>query len=132
MSESEQYLAKAQQSLLGAESEFQNKRLDNATNRAYYACFQAALAALSAAGVPIQRDKGGTISHQAVQRNFSGLLIKRRKLYPSSLRSVLQDVLKRRTTADYQMMSVSKKRAERVLRLSKRFVGEIESRLLGT
>ena len=59
MSESEQYLAKALRSLQGAESEFANKRFDNAANRAYYACFQAALAALSNAGIPIQSDKGG-------------------------------------------------------------------------
>lgn len=132
MSESEQYLVKALQSLQGAESEFDNKRFDNTANRAYYACFQAALAALSAAGVPIRRDRGDTISHQAVQSQFSGLLIKRRKLYPSSLRSVLQNLLKRRTTADYQMVSISKKQAERVLRLAEKFVREIESRLFGT
>jgi uncharacterized protein (UPF0332 family) len=132
MSKSQDYLAKAQQSLLGAESEFQHKRFDNATNRAYYACFQAAIAALIDAIVPVQSDKGGTISHQAVQSRFSGLLIKRRKLYPSSLRNVLQDLLKLRAIADYETLSISSRKATRVLRLSKMFVREIESRLLGT
>jgi uncharacterized protein (UPF0332 family) len=132
MSKSQDYLAKAQQSLLGAESEFQHKRFDNATNRAYYACFQAAIAALIDASVPVQSDKGGTISHQAVQTRFSGLLIKRRKLYPSSLRNVLQDLLYERIIADYRTSLVSSRRAQRALRLCNRFVNEIESRLSKT
>lgn len=132
MSKSQNYLAKAQQSLLGAESEFQHKRFDNATNRAYYACFQAAVAALIEASVPVETGKRGIISHQAVQSRFSGLLIKRRKLYPSSLRNVLQELLYERIIADYRTSLVSSRRAQRALRLCKRFVNEIESRLSKT
>src|SRR5205823_6359850 len=41
---------KALESLAGAESELANGRYNNAANRAYYACFQAAIAALQRAG----------------------------------------------------------------------------------
>jgi uncharacterized protein (UPF0332 family) len=44
------YLAKAQSSLAGAQSELAQQRFDNAANRAYYACFQAAISALLRAG----------------------------------------------------------------------------------
>jgi uncharacterized protein (UPF0332 family) len=40
------YLAKASESLLTAESEFVNGRYNSCANRCYYACFQAAIAAL--------------------------------------------------------------------------------------
>ena len=40
------YLAKAEESLRTAESEFANGRYNSCANRCYYACFQAAIAAL--------------------------------------------------------------------------------------
>lgn len=40
------HLAKAREALQGAESELANRRYNNAANRAYYACFHAAIAAL--------------------------------------------------------------------------------------
>ena len=40
------YLAKAEESLTGAESEYANRRYQNCANRAYDACYQAAVAAL--------------------------------------------------------------------------------------
>jgi len=44
---SQLYLIKAEESLLGAESEFTHgRRYNNVANRCYYACFQAAVAAL--------------------------------------------------------------------------------------
>jgi HEPN domain len=45
------YLTKAEESLRGAESEFAQGRYNNAANRCYYACFQAAVAALHHASV---------------------------------------------------------------------------------
>jgi uncharacterized protein (UPF0332 family) len=45
------YLAKAEESLLGVESEFAHGRYNNVANRCYYACFQAAIAALQYAGM---------------------------------------------------------------------------------
>ena len=45
------YLLKAEESLAGAESEFINGRYNNTANRCYYACFQAAIAALVQEGM---------------------------------------------------------------------------------
>ncbi len=47
------YLEKARESLAGADSERGNHRYNNCANRAYYACFQAAITMLLDAGVPL-------------------------------------------------------------------------------
>jgi len=123
------YLPKARQSLQGAEAELAQERFDNAVNRAYYACFQAAVAALIAAGVAVQTDVGGVISHKQIHSNFSELLIRRRKLYSSPLRNVLQDLLRDRILADYHVAPLSSLRAVRAVRQSRLFVNEIVSQL---
>src|SRR6266478_6297717 len=86
------YLAKAEESLRTAESEFANGRYNSCANRAYYACFQAAVAALLAAGIRPASPRGEW-SHEFVQSQFNGLLIIRRKLYPITLRRVLRDTI---------------------------------------
>lgn len=45
------YLEKAEESLAGARSELANGRNINCANRAYYACYQAAVHALMEAGI---------------------------------------------------------------------------------
>src|SRR3712207_2798818 len=92
------HLTKARESLLGAESEFANGRYNNAANRAYYACFQAAVAALLRAGI---RPRGDQWSHAFVPAQFDGQLIYRRKLYPTELRNVLERAYALRQKADY-------------------------------
>jgi uncharacterized protein (UPF0332 family) len=123
------YLAKARQSLLGAQSELEQKRFDNTVNRAYYACFQAAVAALIAADVPVLTEKGGTVSHQVIHSGFSNLLIRRRKLYPAFLRGALQDVMRDRIAADYGATSVSAAVAGVDVRRAQAFVDELVRRL---
>jgi uncharacterized protein (UPF0332 family) len=44
------YLAKAEESVLGAENEFVHGRYNNTASRCYYACFQAAICALQHEG----------------------------------------------------------------------------------
>lgn len=57
------YLDKAIESLAGAESEYANKRYNNCANRCYYAMFQAAIAALIAAGIrPRASEHSGNMS----------------------------------------------------------------------
>jgi len=51
------YLAKAIESLLSAESEFVNGRYNSCANRCYYACFQAAIAALLGEGTAPQASR---------------------------------------------------------------------------
>jgi uncharacterized protein (UPF0332 family) len=120
------YLIKAQESLVGAESEFANRRYNNAANRAYYSCFQAAVHALIRAGI---RPSGarGQWSHAFVPAQFEGELIRRRKLYPTDLRTILQQTYTVRRAADYEAELVSQAQAERALRRASRFVQAIRT-----
>jgi uncharacterized protein (UPF0332 family) len=81
------YLAKATESLQTAESEFANGRYNSCANRCYYACFQAAIAALLREGIRPR----GQWSHEFVQAQLVGVLINQRKRYDRELRRVLAD-----------------------------------------
>ena len=116
------YLRKAIESLAGAESEYANGRLDNCVNRAYYACFQAAIAALLQEGIRASRSQWG---HTFVQSQFVGQLINRRHRYPSTVRSTLAELLTLRQSADYDPDPISRPEASRSLRRSRDFVDAI-------
>ena len=118
------YLEKAQDSLDGTQSEFINRRYDNAANRCYYAAFQAAVFALTQAGI---RPAGAIDewSHRFVQAQFVGQLINRRKLYPTSLRNTLEENYKLRETADYKRDRVTEVRAHRAINRTVAFVEAI-------
>lgn len=120
------FLARAREALSGAESEFVNKRYNNVANRAYYACFQAAIAALDRAQI---RPSRGTIdwSHEFVQGQFVGVLIGRRKAYSSAYVDSLGHTRSLRTQADYKEAPVSQTQAYRALRRSRSFVAAIEA-----
>ncbi|MCP4351028.1 MAG: HEPN domain-containing protein [Desulfobacterales bacterium] len=98
--------------------------MDASANRAYYAAFQAAAAALAARGVT--REKLG---HDWIQGDFSGKLIKRQKIYPGKLKSYLTDMQAVRDQADYKVANVSKKEASQQLRKSKEMITFIEKEL---
>jgi uncharacterized protein (UPF0332 family) len=117
------YLDKALESLAGAESEFANDRYNNTANRAYYAVFQAAIAALQQAGIQPARDAW---SHEFVPAQFDGVLINRRHLYPTELRGVLSRNAGIRLSADYDEDPVTKTEASRALRRSRTFVHAIQ------
>jgi uncharacterized protein (UPF0332 family) len=121
------FLDRAEESLAGAESEFVNSRYNNCANRCYYACFQAAIAALSNAGIqPPGRD--GQWGHDSVQAQFIGLLVNRRQLYPTSLRPTLEQTYRLRATADYKEDPVSEIRAARAMRRAEEFLAAIRQR----
>ena len=121
-------LRKARAALAGAESELTAGRYDNVANRCYYACFQAAIVALEADGVRPPVEANGRWSHSAVQAQFNGLLIKRRKRFEAGLREVLGDLASFRQKADYTRESVTESEAKRVVRLARRFLLAIETR----
>ncbi len=121
MEEAQTYMVKATESLTSAKADFAAARYNSCANRAYYACFQAAIAALLSAGIRPTNPKGEW-SHEFVQSQFNGLLINRRKLYPIILRRVLRDTLEVREKADYTLSSVSERVAGRVLRQAQEFV----------
>ncbi|MEE4355573.1 MAG: HEPN domain-containing protein [Desulfococcaceae bacterium] len=94
---------------------------DAVASRSYYAAFQAAIAAL--AKEKIRRDK---IDHKWVQAEFSGKLIKQRKIYPARLRSYLPDMQAVRDQADYKSDKVRKKVAIKMFSMAKEIISEIE------
>lgn len=125
--EKSDFLAKAQEALEGAQCAVENHRYNNAANRAYYACFLAAIAALIDAHVRPE----GSWGHEYVQAQFSGLLIRRRKLYSATLGSVLSDNLETRARADYRPSSVSEKDAKRAVARARSFVQMVAERIGG-
>src|SRR6266511_3778024 len=78
---------KSLESLAGAESEYVNGRFNTCANRCYYACFQAAIAALLREGIRPR----GQWSHAFVQAQLVGVVINQRKRYDPQLRRVLAD-----------------------------------------
>ncbi len=119
------YLDKAEQSLAGAESEFINGRYDNTANRCYYACFQAAIAALLREGI---ESRGGQWGHEYVPAHFSGDLINRRHLYPANLRGVLERNYILRQTADYEDDHLSRTQVARALDRTRVFVEAVQEK----
>ncbi len=125
------YLTKSQESMAGANSELLAKRFNNAVNRAYYAVFQAAIAALLNANVPVYNEaKKSVASHQAIQDQFAGLIV-RKKLYPARLADVLYHLLNERSIADYQPTTLSQKRAKHLCEKANDFVNTIVKELGG-
>lgn len=100
------FLDKAKENLKMAQISFENECYNACANRAYYAAFQAAVAALS--------DKGlskGKYEHKWVQAEFSEKLIKRKKVYPSGMRSYQLEMQLIRNRADYDLNCVNRKTA---------------------
>ena len=120
-SEIREYRAKAEESLAGAESDVGNRRYNNAANRCYYACFQAAIAALLGAGIRPADPRTGW-GHAFVQAQYTGQLVNRRKLYPPELRDVLERTYTLRQTAHYRRDVVSAPQARRALRRAQALV----------
>ncbi len=124
MTEAERHLAKARESLASARSDAGARRYNSAANRGYYAAFQAAVAALIDADIRPANDDWG---HRFVMSQFSGKLIRRRKLLPAMLRSTLQELFDRRLTADYSAENVSAGDARGAVKRASRLVGAVSA-----
>lgn len=118
------FLAKAAASLAGAESELAHRRFDNCANRSYYACFQAAVAALSAIGVQ-PPGRGGRWGHEYVQARFVGDLINRQKVFSREHSDTLERLFVVRQVADNKLQNVSEVQAMRGVGRADRFVAAI-------
>jgi uncharacterized protein (UPF0332 family) len=105
-------IEKAQESLKAAELCFGERLYNSASNRAYYAMFQAAVVALEKIGL---NPKGEKWSHEGVQAMFATELTQRRKLYPSKFAQYLADGLFIRNRADYMDANISERQARRIL-----------------
>jgi len=123
------YLAKAEESLLGAISELEQSRYNNSANRAYYACFQAAIAALQHASLA-PRGGQSTWGHAFVQAEFVGRLINQRKQYPERLRQVLARHLTLRHVADYGPETVTYLHASRAVQRTRDFLAVIRAEVM--
>ena len=120
------FLAKAEESFAGAESEFINDRFNHCANRCYYAAYQAAIYALHKAGLRLVGVTDAW-SHEFVRSQFIGQLINRRKVYPASLRSTLEDNRALRQAADYKRENVTEVRAARAVRRTDDFLQAIRA-----
>lgn len=113
-------IARAQESLSAAQLCLERQFVNSAASRAYYAMFQAAHAALEAAGF-----SRGTWSHPGLQAMFAAELVHRRKLYPAVFRDYLSAGLRVRQAADYGYAGVSHKIASRLVRRAASFVSAV-------
>ncbi len=131
MTEAERYLAKARENLASARAETRAHRYNSVANRAYYAAFQAAVAALIHAGIRPANDDWG---HRFVMSEFSAKLVIRRRKLPRRYRRTLNDLFDRRVRADYRLDNISRRGAEDSTKRAAELIGRVEeiSRSRGT
>jgi len=122
--ESSLFLEKARESLASAAADFAAGRYNSCANRAYYAAFQAAVAALIYTGV---RRRGRRWEHRHVIAEVSGTLVRRRHLLPAAARISLSELLEARRTADYAPTGLSRRASQRGLRQATLFVQAVSS-----
>lgn len=116
-----EFMDKAFANLDAARLCFENGLYDASANRAYYAAFQAAVAALAFQGI-----KKHVLGHEWVQAEFNGRMIKRAKRIPGRFKSYLPDMQAVRDIADYDPEAVSKRTASNQVRKAEEMVRLIE------
>jgi len=117
------WLAKATENLTAANLCLQHGLRNASVNRAYYAMFHAAIAALIHYGIP---KSGEMWKHDFVQSEFSRALIQRRKVFPGSLKDALSKAIEQRQLADYDPEPVSERVARHMLQLAHGFVHQVK------
>ena len=78
------FLSKAHDTLLAAQVLLEKELYDSCANRAYYAAFQAALAALTSFGLKAEKSE-----HKWVQATFNSELLHKRKLFDGRFKTYL-------------------------------------------
>lgn len=124
-SDADSYLTKAHESPMSAESDFHSERYSSCANRCYYACYQAAVAALLSDGIR----PSGKWAHKFVHAQFSGQLVHRRKRYAPEFRRTLIDALALRRIADYNVELVTQAKVRPVIPQTRAFVRAVAERL---
>jgi len=119
------FLAKAEESLAPAEADYGARRYNSCARSAYYAAFQAAVAALQAESL-VPR---GRWTHDFVHSEFQGRLVYRRKLYASGFRAVLSDAFEIRADPDYTHRQISSREATELLRSARTLVRAVEKEI---
>lgn len=111
-------LERAQATLKAAQLCLREHLYDSAANRAYFAAFQAAIAALEKHG-----SRRNEWTHKGVHSDFIHFFVRRRKVVPSAFMGALPDLMQLRHRADYQDPGISQRQAERAVRLAEEFIG---------
>jgi uncharacterized protein (UPF0332 family) len=114
-------LARAESSLRAAKVCLEQRCLDSAASRAYFAMFQAAVCALEAYGV-----RRTEWSHKSLHAAVAGILIRRRKVVPAVLAGALPNAMEIRHTADYQQFAPSERQVRRVVLMAEQFMAAIQ------
>ncbi len=120
----QEFFSKAVENLKIAQLSFEHECYNACANRAYFAAFQAAVAALSAQGIRSEKNE-----HSWVQSEFNFRLIKRKKIYPSKIKAYLLDMQEIRNKADYSEKDIGKKTAYRQLSRATEMINLIEKEL---
>lgn len=118
------WLNKANENLAAAQLCFDNGHFNACANRLYYAMYQAGIAAMVKHGL-LKPD--AQVGHDWLQSNFSGQLIKHRKVFPAKFRSYLSEAYLLRVVADYETRFVGKDNVSRTLKKAKEFVNAINT-----
>jgi uncharacterized protein (UPF0332 family) len=121
------FMGKAEESLASAGDDLAAARYNACARNAYYAAFQAAVAALKAEGVGPR----GRWGHDFVQAEFQGRLVYRRKLYDARFRTVLSDLFARRSRADYSEDRITAQQARASVTEAAAMLREIKRRTDG-
>jgi uncharacterized protein (UPF0332 family) len=116
-------LDKATRALASAELLLDAADVDGACNRAYYAMFDAARAALAAAGVP---EESQTRSHSGLISSF-GLGLVKTGLLPVELGRAINRAAELRLIADYRAGPIGADDASRVVADAGRFLAAISA-----
>lgn len=106
----------------------EKKRYNVCASRAYYAVFQASIAALIK--LTSFRAVADRWSHATVQAEVSRQLIVRKKILASELARTSMDLMELRHMADYRRESVSAEEAKNASRRAQRFLSEV-GKILG-
>ena len=110
----ESFLNRATENLKAAELLFENELYNASANRAYYAAFHIAIAAIYTTAItPV-------IDHKTVQTLFADYFCNKRKILPSKYKAFLKDMQIIRSNADYKN-GIGKKVAKQQLKDAKEF-----------
>jgi len=118
----EGFLSKAKKALKTARLNFYHDDMDGAVNRAYYAMFNAARAAILASNAPVKRNFYRT--HAGMIATFSEHIIKNDGM-SNKIGSLLGKAQAIRLMADYKDESVSENEAKEILENAETFINAI-------
>jgi uncharacterized protein (UPF0332 family) len=123
----EDLMAKARRALASAQKLLQDDDGDGACNRAYYAMFDAARAALIASKAPVPPEIAKT--HSGLISAFSLHLVKP-NLFPVELGRSLNKAEDLRLVADYKGDSIDAEEAIWVVQAARAFIEEVDLRFM--